>query len=793
MLVKLCRVLVVVGMVLSMCGVSLAGEPAATEERLARLLVRLPEGLRERFTARINEGKSNGEEMVEAFERTNEGQWEALAFLYANMPLSDLLTLKGAFLATNVALAFEAREKTAWASDVPEEIFRNDVLPYANLNERRDDWRKDFFDRFFPLVKDAKNSGEAAEILNREIFKTLNVSYHATKRPKPDQSPYESIEAGFASCTGLSILLVDACRAVGVPARVVGTPMWADGSGNHTWVEVWDGRWRFVGAAEAGPLDQGWFTGQAAKAVADDPEHAIYAASFARTGTAFRMVWLPENKDYYAVDVTRWYGPRRVLEATLPRPASATAVEYEFWVREQGRLVARSVGESARFNLACDVEYGVSARRTGTGNLGALHSSVVVPCDRDASVELVTTKSGPIPQFEYWLSEHTSMRRPLRSQAFAHVALTRKEAGVVQGLIVNDDLAVIRERRLEEWRTGEIVRFDKTLKFVPRTFGLVPEGGRSLFISMHGGGNAPREVNDQQWRNQVKLYDPEGSLYIAPRAPTDTWNLWHEGHIDYLFDQLIEDAIAFGEVNPDRVYLMGYSAGGDGVYQLAPRMADRFAAAAMMAGHPNDASPLGLRNLPFAIHVGALDDGYGRNKVAEEWGKRLDELRGADAGGYTHVVKLHEGRGHWMNREDAEAVEWMKGFTRNIAPDRVVWQQSGGRLHDRFYWLSVPIEQAKAGQVVIASYAGQTVTIEKAEGISELTIWLRDGMVDLDQPVRVVMGEKVLFEGVVPRTIEAIDASFARRGDWLGWFEGRVKVSLRDGTSTAPIESTPVR
>ena len=57
-----------------------------------------------------------------------------------------------------------------------------------------------------------------------------------------------------------------------------------------------------------------------------------------------------------------------------------------------------------------------------------------------------------------------------------------------------------------------------------------------------------------------------------------------------------------GDVDPNRVYIMGYSAGGDGVYQLAPRMADRWAAAAMMAGHPNDASPLGLRNITGFNH-----------------------------------------------------------------------------------------------------------------------------------------------------------------------------------------------
>ena len=78
------------------------------------------------------------------------------------------------------------------------------------LSERRDDWRADFLKRFLPLVKDCKSAGDAAQVLNRGVFKAVNVSYHATKRRKPDQSPYESMQIGYASCSGLSILLVDA-------------------------------------------------------------------------------------------------------------------------------------------------------------------------------------------------------------------------------------------------------------------------------------------------------------------------------------------------------------------------------------------------------------------------------------------------------------------------------------------------------------------------------------------------------------------------------------------------------
>ena len=53
--------------------------------------------------------------------------------------------------------------------------------------------------------------------------------------------------------------------AVGIPARVAGTPMWTNMRGNHTWVEVWDGGWHFVGAAEPDPkgLDHTWFNGDA--------------------------------------------------------------------------------------------------------------------------------------------------------------------------------------------------------------------------------------------------------------------------------------------------------------------------------------------------------------------------------------------------------------------------------------------------------------------------------------------------------------------------------------------------
>jgi len=197
------------------------------------------------------------------------------------------------------------------------DLFLNDVLPYACLDEARDPWRKDFLDRFAARAWACATPGAAAVKLNTEIFKELNVRYHATKRPRPNQSPAESIRAGFASCTGLSILLVDACRAVGIPARLAGIPAWRDGQGdaqgrhggNHSWVEVWDGRWHYLGAAESTALDQAWFSGKVRGPAVDpaEPLHRIYATSFRRTGLHFILPWAPATDWIPAVDVTHAY------------------------------------------------------------------------------------------------------------------------------------------------------------------------------------------------------------------------------------------------------------------------------------------------------------------------------------------------------------------------------------------------------------------------------------------------------------------------------------------------------
>src|SRR5579864_6543064 len=227
----------------------------------------------------------------------------------------------------------------------------------------------------------------------------------------------------------------------------------------------------------------------------------------------------------------------------------------------------------------------------------------------------------------------------LASRDFASTPLTKSDALAARKLLWEAHASMIRSDRAQEIK-DRLLKEDKLeMPFALKTFGEKPKAGRSLWISLHGGGGAPKNVNDQQWQNQKGLYTLDEGIYLAPRAPTNTWNLWHEAHIDRLFTRLIEDLIVLEDVNPDRVYVLGYSAGGDGVYQLAPRMADHWAAAAMMAGHPNGVSLLSLRNVPFALQVGANDSAYNRNKVGKDYGAELDRLQQSDPKGYAHFMK----------------------------------------------------------------------------------------------------------------------------------------------------------
>ncbi len=250
------------------------------------------------------------------------------AFLVKYMPEKDRANVSEAYLRKNTSLAEQARREAPWGATITDEIFREYILPYSSIGEDVDDWRGLFRDKFWPLVKHCKTTGEAVQIINSKIWRMLNVRY-STKREKADQSPFHSMRIHMASCTGLAIIQIDVFRACGIPARFTGCN-WTTIPGNHSWVEYYDnGSWHFFGDAvddKLQPPDKAWFTGYASLADASNPRTRIYASrwSVGPDGVKFWPTWRGGNapSDINADDVTESYARFR---AQVPK-ASVTFV-----------------------------------------------------------------------------------------------------------------------------------------------------------------------------------------------------------------------------------------------------------------------------------------------------------------------------------------------------------------------------------------------------------------------------------------------------------------------------------
>ncbi len=291
----------------------------------------------------------------------------ALVYVTMWMPQADRGLIDAAYLIENTQLAIEAYEAAPWHDQVPEEIFMDYILPYRAVGEEVERWRPDFRKRFAPVVKDCKTPLEAALVLNRDLWKMIDVKY-STKREKHDQAPFHSMRIHIASCTGLSIILVDACRAVGVPARLVGC-RWRGRPGNHTWVEVWSGgEWSYLGAFDGQKANDGWFADFATNAVAGGP-YAIHAVSWRPTGLLFYA-----DPSMSAMDVTARYLKRppadpsmgRVVFDLRDKSGERLSRRVRIWDAASGKLLFDQVSHNHAFDfndhLTCVLKKGLKVR-----------------------------------------------------------------------------------------------------------------------------------------------------------------------------------------------------------------------------------------------------------------------------------------------------------------------------------------------------------------------------------------------------------------------------------------------
>ena len=228
-------------------------------------------------------------------------------------------------------------------------------------------------------------------------------------------------------------------------------------------------------------------------------------------------------------------------------------------------------------------------------------------------------------------------------------------------------------------------------------------------------------------------------IYIAPRGIRDTWDTHFNPESYYFYRRLIENAVIFCGANPNRIYLLGYSAGGDGVYQITARMADFFAAANMSAGHPNGVDLTNVRNMRLYIQCGENDAAYGRNAENARYAKNENVA----------AAFIHKGKGHQIcdngnapqtmadgKTADTNAVRLLIRHTRDAYPKKIVWNTRFAAF-DRFYH----VESAERDGVVTVTREGNEFEVTgKADAL-----YINEDFVDFSRKVRIVYNGKEIF------------------------------------------------
>ena len=756
-------------------------------------------------SALVQAGTNRGE-LTQALEKTPTAQREAMEFLLTNMPPRDLQDLRADFLLENVALATETFQAAPWKSSVPTEIFLNEILPYASLNEQRDNWRSKLHDISQPLIQDCRTTAAAGQALNGKLFKLLKVAY-STRRRAPDQGPFETMESGMATCTGLSILLVDACRSVGIPARIAATPLWANNSGNHTWVEIWDGAWHFTGAAEQSPegLDRGWFTGNASQAVKEDALRSIYASSFRKTGVTFPLSWA-RNVDYVnAVNVTDRYATKartvepaglRLMVDVFDRPLGervAAKITVTSATNQTLRFEGTSKGPTADMNdhltLQIPLQQTYIVETTHDGKkCRQYYTAGTNATDRLAlflgGIPSVPTLNPPRytpPRAAKSLSRKDQVRLSQALTAFFS-ASTSSQAGWqfpadLEKLLRNNEPAV-RQCAWESFRATPVhsqlrqdfearqVRFEKHVSpYTVKIVGSRPTNGWALFIAMHGGGGAPQELNDSQWRHMQIYYrdHPEvgGYIYVALRAPNNEWNGFYTGYVYPLIGNLLEQFLLFADVDPNKQFIMGYSHGGYGAFAIGPKMPDHFAAIHASAAAPADGShPITLRNTVFSCMLGEKDTMYGRYDRIQEFVKEVQKLRGERTDIYPVTVQIIADHPH-SGLPDRDKISEMYSSSRNPVPRELDWLLSDGVIRD-FFWLHVP--SPAPGVQLKAACRNNHVTVTAGTNLTSASILLDSRLVDFRKAVTLEFNGKTVKTRIQPSLL-TLCQTLQRRAD----------------------------
>jgi predicted esterase len=328
------------------------------------------------------------------------------------------------------------------------------------------------------------------------------------------------------------------------------------------------------------------------------------------------------------------------------------------------------------------------------------------------------------------------------------------------GPLTKEAAAAVEDKVLRAWpfkgMGGGTERIDleiggRKLEYALRVpKGYSPKKAWPLIVSLHGaGGNGPGELSFI-WGGQ--LSDWKG--FIAAPSGQPPGAQWFPEQEPFVLG-MIRDVMERASIDSNRIYVHGFSNGGNGAWFYAEQHPGLFAAMCTRGG--GNPSPNLLPNL---LHLPAYII-HGENDPVIQVDSDRRDAAALEKMGYTVAYTEVKGGSHQpFNEENPKVLDFFVKHPRDPWAKKLVLLTPGRGETFRNRWIEVP---ANAGGRIEAEVKDGNVV--EIQGTSRAVLWLSDALLDLDAEIVVRLGGAEAFRGKVERRLTTLVDDLRARMD----------------------------
>jgi hypothetical protein len=268
--------------------------------------------------------------------------------------------------------------------------------------------------------------------------------------------------------------------------------------------------------------------------------------------------------------------------------------------------------------------------------------------------------------------------------------------------------------------------FQPMLAKVPR--GYTKAKSWPLLVVLHGLGDGP-----------IIAPSIDSMVQIGPFGRGD---MWYHGIGEQDVFECIEFAKQIFNIDPDRIYLCGFSMGGTGTFELGLKHPDIWAACAPVCGTMKNPDMVANgRNLPFWINTGSQD-----RVVPAKDSKRAYE-KAVELGFEHWKYTEYEGMGHsfWIDWSQIE--KWLLSQRKLHNPPNISF---ACEEPSRAYWVEITgkLNCTKIARIDVKTTSGKIEV--KTSNIADYALYLKEAPVKISEEIMIIENDKKIFKGHLP-------------------------------------------